>query len=186
MSNPEPEKKGPRKRKQKEQDAPGDPEHKDITQPGAPKHKEKGKQDKGDEKKQEGTTKTNKDEGEAADKRNENGHKDNIQTKGCQPQLKDILLAVCVCAIVLLTVYAFVLLTVYAWRVDSQYRTEVAHLQEKVEAMIESHEDMLSTLDKKIEGLTASVNNAATKQEVNSKIAQLDTKIKAIPKCKKR
>ena len=198
MAEPE---KNPRKRKQKEQDAQEleDREHKRITQAGVPKDKEKGKKDKGDEKKQqEGATKTNKDEkqGEAANKQNGNRHKDNKQTKGCQPQFKNIhvLLAVCVCATAILAGYA--------WQVDSQYRTEVALLQKKVEEMemtiksngdmlathdkkMKSNGDMLATHDKKIKGLTDSVKNAATKQEVSSissKIAQLDTKIER--KCK--
>ena len=175
-----------RKRKQKEQVAQEDTEHKDITQAGAPKHKEKGKKDKvGEKKQQERATKTNKDEkqGEAADKQNENEHKINKQTKGCQPQFKNIhvLLVVCVCAIAVLAGYA--------WQVDSQYRTEVALLQKKVqkmEMMIKSNGHTLATHDENIKDLMASVNNSATKQEVvdmnSTIIAQLDAKIKE--KCK--
>ena len=131
--------------------------------------------------------KKNEKQGEAANKLNGNGHKDNKQTKGCQPQFKNIhvLLVVCVCAIAVLAGYAW------------QYRTEVVGLQKKVEEMemtiksngdmlathdekIKSNSDMLATHDKKIEGLTKSVKNAATKQEVSgisSKIAQLDSTI---------
>ena len=189
MSEPE---KNPRKRKQKEQDAQDfkDREHKHITQAGVPKDKEKGKKDKGDEKKQqEGATKIKKDvkQKEAADKRDEDEHNIITQPKGCQLQFKDILLAVNICAIVLL----IILIGYYVWRVED-YKAEVALLQENVttmESMIRNNMDMLTTLNTtltdKIGRLMTSMNNAATKQDVsdmNSTIAQLNTTIQE--KCK--
>ena len=178
--------KNPRKRKQKEQDAQEleDREHKRITQAGVPKDKEKGKKDKGDEKKQqEGTTKDIKQK-EGAAKREEDEHNTITQPKECQLQLKDILLAVSICAIVVLLI-----LTGYCvWRVDGHYKAEVALLKDEVTMMkssIRNNIDMLTTLNGKIDRLMTSVNNAATKQDIsgiNSKIAQLDTKIEK--KCK--
>jgi hypothetical protein len=197
MSTSESEKKGLRNRKQKEQDAPEVlvPEHKDNVQKGVPKRTEKGKQDKGDEKRQQSTTKTNKDEkqrsGDAPDEHDGNRHRKKIQSRGCQLHFKNILFAVtCACVIVILAVHV--------WQVDSHYRTEVAHLQEKVKTMeqkiksndekvitmIKSNDNKLTNHDKKIQGLVGNVNNAATKQEVggiSSRITQLENKI---AKCK--
>jgi hypothetical protein len=132
------------------------------VQAGIPGHTEKGKQDKGDGKKQQGTTKDEK-QGDTANTRGGNGHKTIIQPEGCQLQFKNI---VCVCAIVILTVCV--------WQMDGHYKTEVEHLQKKVIMM-----------EQKIQGLTVTVNNAATKQDigdVSSRITQLDTKIET--KCK--
>ena len=149
--------------------------------------REKGKKDKGDEKKQqEGATKTNKDvkQKETADKRDEDEHNTVTQPKGCQLQFKDILLAVSICAIVVLIV-----ITGYCVRrVDRHYKAEVASLKGEVtmmKSMIRNNTAMLTTLNEKIVRLMTSMNNAATKQDVsniNSKIAQLNTTIKE--KCK--
>ena len=164
-----------RKQKQNEQQD----KHKDKVQEGVPKHIEKGRQD---ENKEKGTTKNHKDkkQGDAADKRNENGHKPNIQPKRNLLQslnINTLLLAVCICVIAVLAAYV--------WRVDEHYKTEVANLQEKIimmEEMITSNTDKLTNHDEEIQVLRGNVNNAATKQDMNSKITQLDTKIKT--KCK--
>jgi hypothetical protein len=145
------------------------------VQKGVPGHTEKGKQDKGDGKKQQqGTTKDEK-QGDTANKRDGNGHKIIIQPEGCQLQFKTILLGVCICAIVVLTAYV--------WRVDSHYKTEVEHLQDKVitmEKMIKSNAEKLTTHDEEIQGIADNMNNAAMKQDISkisSSITELDNKI---------
>jgi hypothetical protein len=177
MSTSEPEKKGPRKRKQKEPDAPEVPvpEHKENVQIGVPKRTEKGKQDKRDEKKQQGTTKTHKDEkqGDIADKRNRNGQKTTIQSKGC----KDIyiLLAIFVCVIVLtISVAGWLAYTAYD-DLATRQKYSVNELRRDIENEIKELKSHLGNTVR-----TSLANEIKLLKNVESRVEKIEEKVKAL------
>ena len=175
----------PRQRRQKEQEAPAAPEvpeHKENVQKGVPKHVEKGRQDTRNENKAKSTTKTHAegnqgDAAAAAKKHNVDGHNPNIQPKRNQPQCLNIN-TFTLFLVVVVAVFA-VVFAVCVWQMNGHYKMEIETLKRKVITMEKTNADELDKLRKEIQGLTSSVKNAATKQYVNNKIEQLETKLKS-------
>ena len=193
MSSTKPEQKGARNRKQKEQqDTQEHREHRYLYhQKGTPTYTEKERQDnhnENKEKQQKSAPKNHKDEKPSGtpDKRHENEHKHNKQSKGIQQYIPSLL---CINTILLVVcILALGVLTAYVWQMDRNHKSEIEELQKNVTKMNETitgNTAKLTNQEKEIRDLTDKLNNAPQKQQIdniNSKIVQLDTKIET--KCK--